>query len=304
VPGLAVTFVDGTDGVTVTGVNDAGDVIGRFANGGAEVRIHQGVVEDLGSCRPLGINNAGQIACAVALPCTGSCVSSTPGIYSSGTLTTPFGTTSGQATGINEAGAILGYTYDPTNSYRVFVRTADGAVSYRPQGPSWGGWTYDLNASLDALVQDAAQLYPTATIQRATGTISLVCDYGRRVTKPSQLDDAGDAVGTCMSPYMGSNHGGGARVWRAATQWKPEMPSYGAQDATGISEDSHVTGNGDDGPFVWHDGRYTILSQALADAGWTLTSAAAISRNGKVAAIGEHTSGKKGVVLIDVATLP
>jgi hypothetical protein len=289
IAGYGATYVEGTDGMRVNGVNDGGDVIGTLSTG-ANVLIRQGTTTNLGQCQPKAINDADQIACVVGYK--------SPGLYFNGTLTTPFDAAAGEGTGITEAGALFGRVAGSDGVTRMFVWTPSG-VTYRS---ALSGSTFSVNSALSGVAVDNA-LYSNSFIARASEDVGLT-PAGGRWSDARDINDAEDVVGTSERMSNVGNPGGRATIWRAATAWKPENPSYRAADATAISESGQVVGSGADGAYVWRDGRYTILTDALADAGWTLTSAPAISRNGKVAAIGQHTSGRKGVVLIDLGTSP
>jgi len=293
VNGYAVTSLPGTEAYTVKGVNDAGAIIASRA-GGADVLWQSGSASDLGACSARDINNAGQIACVVAAG------RGFPGVYSNGTLTVLFDSSayySGESTGISEAGTVFGLVSNAVGSPALFL-AASGGITIPAFGErGWYGDAYAINSLNHAVVVDRAS-YARSSIIGGASPIDLWALNGR-FAEARDLNDADDAVGS--SERMGG--GGSGTVWRAATNWKPESPSYRAGKALGISEAGLVIGNGADGPYVWKAGRYTILNDALATKEWTLTSVAAISRSGIVAAQATSSTGAKSVVLIDLGAL-
>lgn len=301
ISGLPVTYLYGTEGVQVMGVNDAGDVIG-IRRDQTNILIRQETTRDIGACVPRAINNAGQIACTVGVP--GTCCARRPGILTNGSLTV-ISDTSGQSTGITELGAVFGLVGNSPCCQQIFVWTPGGLTYPFKEGrATWGGETFAVNSALNGVAVLRLALYPTSYIVRSS-TSTVLSPLNGRWSDARGINDADDVVGTSEHfRDTGEDVGGLATVWLSANQWKPEMPGYRSSDASGISETGQVVGSGRDGAYLWRRGRYTILSDAVLDPGWTLTTATAISRGGKIAAIGQHTSGTRGVVVINAAAAP
>lgn len=297
VAGYPVTFIEGTDGALVSGMNDSGDVIGSFADK-THFLVQHGQLRDIGACTPRDINNAGQVACVVVD--TGSYTYGHAALLSDGTLTMLFGDELGAATGITESGAVFGQitsnASDSTLQIGAFIWNA-GKVTH-PYLYLLGE-TYDVNSSLHGVVVSYYNMYPLSFLVVDSMSHMLLQPNGRW-SQGRAVNDADDVVGQNECMYC---DGSTPTIWRAANHWSPERTGARARTAVGISEDGHVVGTGRDGGYTWQDGRYTILGDAIADSGWRITGGAAISRGGLIAAVGEHQSGKRGVVLIDLRSV-
>jgi len=307
VSGYAVKSLSGTADYTVKGVNDASAIIasraGDASHRATDVLWHDGTATDLGLCVAHDLNNAGQVACEVMSASymqPGVYSVGIPGIYSAGTVTELFDRTayhSGASTGITESGTVFGLVRDAVGTPALFLSTSSG-VTIPALAGYWYGDSYDINSLNHAVVVSRTAEYPSSSIIGASSSIALSPLSGRWA-EARYLNDADDAVG--WSEGWG---GLSATIWRASNNWKPESPGYRADRPVGISEAGLVVGNGTDGPYVWHSGRYTILNDAIATSGWTLSSVGAISRSGIVAAQGTNADGTKSVILIDLGQLP
>lgn len=307
VSGYALKVLPGTADYTVKGVNDAGAIIagrpGDATHRAADVLWQDGVATDLGPCKAHDINNAGQVACEVMRPWDtppGVYTVGLPGVYSSGTLTVLFDSTAyyqGASTGVTESGTVFGLVRNASGTTVFFLATSSG-VTIPALGGSWHGDSYDINSLNHAVVVDRAGEYPRSYIIGGKSAIALRPLSGR-YAEARYLNDADDAVG--WSEGWGGLDG---TIWRASNNWKPESPSYRAAGPLGISESGQVIGGGYDHAYLWKDGRYTILNDALATNDWTISGVWAISRSGIVAARATDKSGAKSVVLIDLSSAP
>jgi hypothetical protein len=300
IAGYDVTVLPGTDGYSVKGVNDAGAIIASIAGGtrfgGSDVLWQGGAATDLGACSANDINNTGKVACAIRTTSCQFCTA--PGVFENGVLTTLFDV-SGTATGVTESGAVFGQARDSAGFTRLFVWTSGAVTHPASSHTGWLGDSFRLNTGLHG-VAVYSEGYPDSYIVGRLPYVWLPPAAGRW-SQVRDINDADDAVG--YSERMASpsgDVGGQATIWRAANNWKPENPSYRAGSAVAVSEAGQVIGNGRDGPWLWTPGRYTILNDALASKDWTLTSVAALSRGGIVAAQATNTAGMNSVVLIDL----
>jgi hypothetical protein len=295
IPGYAIKSLPGTEGYSIKGVNDAGAVIASFAGGayygGTDVVWQNGSATDLGRCSARDVNNAGQVACEVI-----TSPHDRPGVYSQGLLTVLLDSTYwGTATAITEAGSVFGLVRDASGSPDLFLATSSGVTIPALDPCCWYGDSYAMNSLDHAVVVDRTAQYPHSYLIGGASPIELRPANGRWA-EVRDINDADDAVGWSE----GWGNWTTATVWRAATNWKPEILSYRALSAVAISEAGQVVGNGVDGPFVWRAGRYTILNDALVGSEWTLTRVSAISRSGIVAGEATNSAGAKRVVLIDL----
>lgn len=296
--GYALTSIAGSANYFVTGVNDAGDIVGT-QTGGLNLLRRGDVVTDLGACLPSDINNSGAVACTVQVACGASCVTTKAGVFENGSLRLLDESVGASASGISESGVVFGQGRDSSGAggdIRQFIWDAAG-VSYLPP-PNlalWRGPTYAVNSSGHGVEVFTANMYDASGLAGRSFRIALTALSGRWA-RARDVNDSDDVVGA--SENMAG--GGTATVWRAANKWKPESPGYRATDAVGITESRQIVGHGRDGPYVSKDGRYTILADALADDSWTITKVVGVSHTKLIAAEAQNASGARSIVLIDI----
>ena len=315
IPAYSVTLLAATDSVSVVDVNDAGDVAGFIYPGYVTpfdrskpfdgttrtgVLVTGGRRIDIGDCFPSAMNNAGQIACNTGFPngADGNAAGAHPAIYANGAITFPFGSTvdapTGTVSGVTESGRIYG-RFDSANAdsilrYKTFVGGPNGIDFLAPSVSRTG----KINGLLHgAAVSGPSCGYCQALIIRRDSVRSLAPVSGR-FAGARDINDSDDVIGYSEDMSLAT---GGGTLWRKANQWKAESFSKRVDSLMAISESDQIVGMGDDGAFVWADGRLTNLSDAVADAGWKFSSPV-ISRSGVIAARGEHPLLGPGVVVI------
>ena len=297
VPGFEITLLGGTDSMAIRGVNDAGVVAGSVAAAVRQnVLVSTSQRTDLSACSPAAINNAGQVACNNP---TGY-----PSVHLNGSMTYPMGSSAGSptglVTGLTENGSLYGRISggsDTTLRGRVFLAGSTG-VNFRSAQNSAGIMTTGgVNSSGygTALGDGGACTYCPSFVIGADVRLGMRSINGR-YSEPRDINDSKDVVGRSEN-FSGA---GNATIFREVNQYMGELLAPRTTTAWAISEGDRVVGDGADGGFVWHAGRYTILSDAVAEQGWTITSAPAISRSGLIAARGEHASRGRGIVLIRI----
>ena len=281
-------------------VNDAGQAIATHSFG---IRSRLSYLYDGDArisllCVPRAINNAGTVVCEDGR------------VYAGGVLG-PYPNGQVLASGdITDAGAVFGM--------RKVVLPPNGAERYDPV--VWNG-------SVDTPLPPATCCGPLGSIAAANelghvvgssrnapggGALLLRGSEGRVLDLPRvdwgtfdspvalAINDLDDVVG--MGPKIRA--AGTAAVWLAAEQWKGRFLGLRTQWASGVSKEGLVVGKSLDGAFVWRADRYALLSDLVAEDGWTISSVRAISPGGVILAVGRHTSGKAGLVRITAIGAP
>lgn len=300
IPGFDMQFIAGTDSVSISGVNDAGDVAGmvyqwpiRFG-----VLIKGGQRTDIGDCLPSAMNNAGQIACNFGHP--GGASGNHPAVHFNGVVTYPFGSTAdaptGSATDITESGRLYGVlSVAPGSGSRVFLGGSD-SLEFLPgssSGQRIGGQTGGVNELSHGAGRTTDCLYCTGYIVSRAGIRALGALNGR-YSAAHDINSSDDVIGSSEDMSVG---GKVPTLWRTANAWKPERLPRRITALVAISDRGHVLAKGNDGAVIWRDAGVTILADAVSETGWTF-GAAAISKAGVIAVRGEHPVRGRGVVII------
>jgi hypothetical protein len=282
------------------GINDAGQAIATysFGSGTRERYLYDGDTRISLPCDPRAINRAGAVLCGDGR------------VYSGGTLG-PY--PNGQvlpSADITDAGVVFGMrkvVVPPNGAERSEPVTWDGAtLTPLPPAPCCGPLGSMAAANELGHVVGSSANAPTGGALLLQGSEGRVLDLPRvdwvtfDYPVAFAINDADDVVG--MGPKIRAS--GTAAVWLAAEQWKGRFLGLRTQYATGISKTGLVVGTSLDGAFVWRADRYALLSDLVAEDGWTITSAGAISPGGVILAVGRHTSGKKGLLRITANSAP
>jgi hypothetical protein len=280
--GYPITMLAAADIFGVLDVNDSGEVVGNRASPTA-ILLRNGAQVVLGTCLARGINNRSQVLCGSS-------------IYTNGQVTDVFGSGpfAGAATGINETGDVFGLLGSPDSlrnrafvwragTINVYARLEDG-VSLTQTG--------HLNVADNGLGQTAS-LYSSPLILRAQSATFLAPVVGRYAVA-RDINDAENVVGSTENTTLA----GFAVLWPKSQSYNGIILGPRTTVATGISERDDVAGLGADGVFVWKAGVYTVLSDAVAEQGWTFANEPVISRTGIVAAFASNADGRRGVVLV------
>src|SRR5918994_1792442 len=240
------------------------------------------------------------------------------------------GGSSSYATGINDSGKVVGYSYtsagephgflyDRTNGmkdlndlisansgetiYEATAINSDGkiaATGFKPfdMDPNFCGQeNYSWGMHFAAVLTPATTATPTTYGVQELGTLG--ADYSHATS----INDSGQVVGTSFrSSFAGSCSNDCLRAFLYdASATSPKMQDLGTlggdSRAWGISNSgqvvgsSYVSGSGDHG-FLKESGQPMIDLNTLlpADSGWTIHDARAINTDGKIAATG-HKDG-------------
>ena len=280
--GYPVNVIAGTDLFGVLDVNDSGEVVGNRASPTA-ILLRNGIQVALGACLARAINNRSQVLCG-------------SGLYANGQSTDVFGSGpfAGTVTGMNENGEVFGLLSGPdslrnrafvwrTGTINVFARLEDG-VSLTQTG--------QLNLSDNGLGQTAS-LYTLPLILRGQSA-TFLSPVGGRYAFARDINDAENVVGSTENMSLA----GYAVLWPKSQSYNGVILGPRTTAATGISERDEIVGLGADGVFVWKAGVYDVLSDVVAEQGWTFLNSPVISRAGLIAVSGSNTDGRSGVVLV------
>lgn len=281
--GYSLTYLSGTAGLRVIDVNDSATVLAAQLTSNQPTLLRSGQQQDLAGCQAKLLNNVGQVLCL-------------EGLYDKGRITDLFlsGTPVGTPSGLNERGEVFGLLKSPDSlRNRAFILRA-GTMEVLPALANGVSLTTtgQINLTGYGLAQ-ISSLYTAPLILRAEGHIYLNSPAGR-YANALDINDAGNVVGSSENMRRSGN----AAIWRKSLGWNGEMLGPRTFAATAISERDEAVGLGDDGAFVWKDGKYTVLADVIAEQGWTFGGAPAVSRNGTIAVFGTHVDGRKGVVLV------
>lgn len=282
VNGYPITVIAGTDLFGVSDVNDSSEVVGSRGSPTA-ILLRNGTQVALGTCVARAINNRSQVLCGSSILANGQVTD----VFGSG----PF---AGTLTGMNESGDVFGLLSAPDSlrnrafvwragTFTVFARL-DNGVSLMQTG--------QLNLADNGLGQTAAT-YSSPLILRGQGA-TFLSPVGGRYATARDINDAENVVGSTENTSLA----GHAVLWPKAQSYNGIILGPRTTVATGISERDEIVGLGADGVFVWKSGIYNVLSDIVADQGWTFMNSPVISRGGIVAVFGSNADGRRGVVLV------
>jgi hypothetical protein len=295
-PGYPISLIPQSgDELSPVDVNDAGQAIATWSRGSSRVQyLFDGGTREFINCDPRAINNAGTVVCGDGR------------VYASGALGPyPEGQVLPSAD-ISESGAVLGNRRLSAEGGVVTNEAVlwDGStMTPLPGSRCCGPFTavHAVNARGHAVGSANAPGERPLIIRGTTGQLlDALGPSWENWASPHAINDADDVVGS--GPKVRA--AGTALVWLAAEQWKGRYLGLRTQWASGISESGLVVGGSLDGAFVWRADRYALLQDLVAEDGWTISHAGAISRGGVILATGTHTSGKRGLVLITATRAP
>ncbi|MGH9629265.1 MAG: PEP-CTERM sorting domain-containing protein [Bryobacteraceae bacterium] len=276
-----------------TGVNAYGETAGtsRLASGDAQGYSHDG-----GSASPLGtstdangINTAGQIAG------TSYAEGNAEATVWSGGYASGLGTLGGQesyATGINDAGAVVGGAHLENGEMRAF-RYSDGSMlSLGVLGAGIWSAAYGINNqgqvtgySMDAHGRSTAFLWDVNTGMRSLGTLGGTSSHGMGISS------SGMVVGASTS-YSGFHHAflhNGSNMMDLGTLGGLCSFAYGINSAGDVVGYSQVAGSTESHAFLWIDGVMYDLNLSLSDnSGWVLEAAYGINDAGQIVGSGKY----------------
>jgi hypothetical protein len=285
VPKYAVTLLPGTDSLGVVDVNDSGDVVALRGYEAQSYLIRGSQKTDLGLCLVRGINNRGQVACSTS-------------VYENGVFTELFGTGAfyGKGSGIDESGAVFGMLMPPDSlAYRAFLWRGGTVDVYPSQGLNFYLMSTGRIAGGSSGLGQKNDLYPQPVLLRPTSPTFPKNPGVRGTAAALDINDSENVVGSSWASFGG---GSTAVIWLKSQGYQGQFLDPRSIAATAISESNDVVGSGKDGVFVWKNGDYVVLSDAVSERGWTFTGSPAISRSGTIAVYGTHLDGRKGIVLI------
>lgn len=277
----ALSLLPGTESLGEKGVNvnDSGYVVASHNYEAQSYLIRGSQKTDLGLCLVQDINNRGQVLCSTS-------------IYENGVFTDLFVSSGlkGEASGMDEAGTVFGMLtsqnqIDDSLEYHAFYWRS-GTIEVLPGNQllstghiAAGSGVGQVRASLDevpVLLGPSGYVFPGSNA---------------RFAKFMDINDSGNIVG-----FAGTT----GAVWlkAAAGGYQSQLLDSRSSSATGISEANVIVGLGQGGAFVSRHGDYTVLSDVVAEPGWSFTGSPGISRNGTIAVYGTNADGRKGIVLI------
>lgn len=282
-PGYSLTFLPGTDGLRVVDVNDSGDIVAILSAPLQGKLIRGGQQTALGSCNVLGINNGGQVLCST-------------GVYDNGAFTDLFGTGAfqGFASGIDEKGFVFGLLTKPDSLRGRAFAWNSGTIDVYPLLGTYGLVSTGhvaAGGSGIGLVPETLVPHAVPAVLRPIGQATYLQGVGSKYSDrvANDINDAENVVGTVD---------GRAKLWLKSDGYKGQFLDTGLSTATAISEANDIVGGGPQGAFVWSGGRYVVLSDAVAEGGWSFSNSPVISRNGTIAVTGTNVDGRKGIVLV------
>jgi probable HAF family extracellular repeat protein len=302
--------VAGSDLSVAYGINNVGLVVG---NGGHATIWNGAMVTDLGiagcagcSSVAYGINETGQVAGTMVWMYQPGGLTATIWNGATPTALSSFGLSESVATGINDAGQVVGYAGN-TDTHAII----------------WNGTTpTDLSAlngnagaaqAINNLGQVVGNSYPPGVSGRAHATIwngAMPTDLGTLGGLTSYaygINNAGQVVGWSTT---GGTDGQQAFIWAAGTMTGLGfLPNSSGNIAYNINDASVVVGTsgmnvGQAHATIWYGGIPSDLNTLVdsSGAGWTLVEALAINNNGKIAGWGFNGAGKQRAFLLTPAS--
>ena len=299
----------GTD-ITVTGVNSTGQVTGFGLTSQGDYHAFlwsSGVMTDLGvystnsESQAGGINNSGVIAGTQTGSAGTQAGTWTGGVY------TPVGNAGTSATGINDAGQVVGM-YTTANGQGHAYRTSGASI--QDLGTLAGGiWSaaYGINNSgavtgygmtssgnFRGFVTDAAGK------MTALSTLGGSNSYGMAINNTGQV--AGSASVT--SGYVHAAEWNNGSVIDLGTLGGGNSFAYGINSSAMIVGYSYLSNSQDSHAFVYRNGILYDLNALIPSApGWTLLNAYSINDSGQIAGTGLFNGQQEAFLLTPQAQL-
>ena len=296
------------------GINDAGEVVGYSTNNN---RSRSATIWNGGSPADLGasvgatynsqasaINNAGQVVGEYGTLGGGGGPLPVPGVQqavlwngnSATTLGTLLGWTSSYATATNNAGQVVG------ESFNYGVNPGSLATIWNNGTPAALGLLPGASTSVATGINNAGQVVGysgsggIATIWNSGSPTALGLLTGSYQSYATGINDSGEVMG---ESFVLADDAWQATIWNngVPTELGILPGQIGGSYAYGINDAGLVVGHsGDFGPgaaVLWDDGTPINLGTLLdsSGAGWTLENAFAINLVGQIVGVGEDGQG-------------
>lgn len=247
----------------------------------------------------IGINDLGQVTGVVNNSQVGAAVfgPSAPFIWTAlgGTTTIPLpsGWIGAGATGINDAGQVVGNRLDSYgNSLQAFIGTASGLTLIPVPTGSSGA----VGQAISSAGQVAGYVDVGSEISAFIGTTS----GSWLVPIPSGFNSAIGVAITSSGQVVGTATNGS--VWQAfigtasAATALPFPTGTSFMTAEGINDAGVAVGYSTAGGWIWTASTGTQLLNTMVPAGWNITIANGISQNGRILAYGTYRGGSNQYV--------
>jgi probable HAF family extracellular repeat protein len=290
----------GSGGTLGYAINNSGTVVGgSYLPSGYEnaFSYNNGVMTDLGtlggaSSTAYGINDAGTIVGGSSVPSGNSVAFS----YSSGAMTgLNIGALQGytNATGINNAGVIVGDGYVNPNTYSqpfdAFIYSGGTySIISNPGGTVAANGINSAGVVAGGYALNYGNFF-WDPFTYSNGTFNSLGAYGPSwVTYATAINDSGTIVGYHSNP--GTNQGGNAFSYSNGT-YTPlgALPGGGNTAANAINAPGVIVGFSGGDAFVYSNGVMSDLNSDLANTlPTTLTNATAINDEGQIVALGAN----------------
>jgi len=288
------------DSSTITGINDAGQIVAMAWKNGAEhgVLVQGGAVTDLGTCEPSDINDAGTVACVDGSIWSNGQVTSL-GLDAQQLKVTP--TTALTINDAGQVGGLVGSTASPPTGQCSpqcpFIWTAGHVLLLAPANISGG---FELSKTVPRN-------------RTSPGMVVLVSIYHGGEGGSRWMADSTSATINCSSSpgfTAGTNGsffaigGGDEFVGRnsdgAITCKNGVITDLGSGVARDISRKGVVVGDLSGHAFVLYSDLFmAIIDNALTTPGWKVVQADLVNDNGQIIATAQETAtGKTSQVLI------
>jgi probable HAF family extracellular repeat protein len=295
-PTYSVTVV-GPANSTASGINEHGQVIGTFAD--ASSLSQYGFIAGAGffTLGPLGgnsapsaINDSGAVVGHASGSASNFGVAFSEGPGGSMNFFNPFGGFHSQATGINNAGQIVGWGDDFTTNHSFLL--SGGAV--KDLGTLGGTWSEANAINNGGQVAGASSLADENLVHAylySYGGMTDLGTLGGMTSRATGINDDSAVVG--VSTVDAAGHSNHAFLYSHGAMTDLGTLGGDESDAAGINNLGQVVGRSSglsfDGThgFLFTDGVMLDLNAMIDPAsGWTIVSAADINNEGQIAAYG------------------
>jgi probable HAF family extracellular repeat protein len=294
-PTYTVTVV-GPANSTASGINELGQVIGTFADPGSLSQygfiagagfINLGPVG--GNSAPSAINDSGAVVGHASGSASNFGVAFSEGPGGSMNFFNPFGGLHSQATGINNAGQIVGWGDDFTTNHSFLL--SGGTV--KDLGTLGGTWSEANAINNGGQVAGASTLADENIVHAyryGYGGLTDLGTLGGSTSWAAGINDDGDITGFSTVDAAGHSH---AFLYTHGAMTDLGTLGGDESDAAGINNLGQVVGRSSglsfDGThgFLFTGGVMHDLNAMIDPAsGWTIVSAADINNSGQIAAYG------------------
>jgi probable HAF family extracellular repeat protein len=296
-PGPVYTITNlgnlGMTDITATGINSNGQVTGFGTTSQGDYHAFlwvSGLMSDLGVSASSYESQTGKINSSGVIAGTQTGGAGTQASYWSGGAYSSLGGVGSSASGINDAGQIVGQL-TAANSQGHAFRASGGSIQDLGtlQGGTWSS-AYDINSGGSAVgYGDTPNGSFRGFVTNADGGMSALGTLGGRNSYAMAINDAGQVAGSASNGagYIHASTWNNGSIFDLGTLGGSSSFAYDINNSGSIVGYSYLSNLPDSHAFVYRDGvLYDLNGLISSGSGWTLLNAYGINDNGQIVGSG------------------